>query len=50
MGLDSRSRPPVNSTANGGSRKEQMARFELGQLLATPGVLEAAAGEDLSRI
>lgn len=24
-----------------------MAKFELGQLLATPGVLDAAAGEDL---
>ena len=27
--------------------KERMAKFQLGQLLATPGVLEAAGGEDL---
>jgi hypothetical protein len=28
-------------------RKDWMARFELGQLLATSGALEAVAGEDL---
>lgn len=28
-------------------RKERMGKFELGQLLATPGVLAAAGDEDL---
>src|SRR4051812_16851812 len=29
------------------SERERMARFELGRLLATPGVLRGAAGDDL---
>jgi hypothetical protein len=35
-------RPPIVTV-----EKERMAKFELGQLLATPGVLQAAAGDDL---
>lgn len=46
--VDTPTAPPLNSTADGGSRKERMAEgFKLGQLLATPGVLEAAEGDDL---
>jgi hypothetical protein len=39
--------PPSNPPGNGAGRKEWMARFGLGQLLATPGVLAAAGDEDL---